>query len=188
MRPARNSEKCAAAADSAQTWRRPRARLSSRRIQAKQATATLLRVLRAVGTDTARKGESSTLSPLLFSFPLFFFITGSRSSPFSPSPQHQQKLSQSGSASRSFWLMRPAVLAMEDRKRSVPHEPSDDPAPPLKRQALQSSSSSNQQNSHQLPQSQEDVIVSCPSPHPLPVELASTLFRRWSRLPLPTNP
>ncbi|RPB16012.1 hypothetical protein P167DRAFT_345183 [Morchella conica CCBAS932] len=54
--------------------------------------------------------------------------------------------------------MRTAVLTMEDRKRSVPHEPSDDSTPPLKRQALQSSSSSNQQNSHQLPQSQEDVV------------------------------
>lgn len=77
--------------------------------------------------------------------------------------------------------MRTAVLAMEDRKRSVPHEPSDDSGPPIKRQALQSSSSSNQQNNHQLPQSQEDVIVSCRPPPSL-----SLVGRaRFKTLPLP---
>ncbi|RPB05713.1 hypothetical protein L873DRAFT_532712 [Choiromyces venosus 120613-1] len=55
--------------------------------------------------------------------------------------------------------MRTAVLAMEDRKRPVPHEPSDDSLPPFKRPALNSASSSQApQNSHQVPQSQEDVI------------------------------
>ena len=53
------------------------------------------------------------------------------------------------------------MLAMEDRKRPVPHEPSDDSLPPFKRPALNSPSSSQApQNSHQVPQSQEDVIVS----------------------------
>ncbi|PUU80507.1 BRE1 E3 ubiquitin ligase-domain-containing protein [Tuber borchii] len=48
---------------------------------------------------------------------------------------------------------------MEDRKRPVPHEPSDDSLPPFKRPALNSASSSQApQNSHQVPQSQEDVI------------------------------
>ncbi|KAL7267976.1 E3 ubiquitin-protein ligase bre1 [Rhizina undulata] len=53
--------------------------------------------------------------------------------------------------------MRSAVLTMEDRKRSVPHDPSEDSTPPFKRQAIQSSSSTHQ-NDHQVPQSQEDVI------------------------------
>lgn len=181
--------KCAAAADSAQAWRRSRVRLSSRRTQA---TATLLRVLRAVETDTAGKGESSAIPSSLFPSPFssFYLITPAyscihRSLPAPPEPP------QSGSAFRSFWLMRTAVLAMEDRKRSVPHEPSDDSAPPLKRQALQSSSSSNPQNNHQLPQSQEDVIVSCCLPlHPPPSQwLASKQsFAAGHVSSPPTNP
>lgn len=46
-----------------------------------------------------------------------------------------------------------SVKAMEDRKRSVPHETSDEP--PTKRQALATS-----QPSQHVPQSQEDVVVS----------------------------
>ena len=49
------------------------------------------------------------------------------------------------------------ISAMEDRKRAIPHDSSDDPSPPLKRQAVTPASSST---NHQLPQSQEDVIVS----------------------------
>ncbi|KAF8244720.1 BRE1-domain-containing protein [Wilcoxina mikolae CBS 423.85] len=49
-----------------------------------------------------------------------------------------------------------SVVVMEDRKRPVPHDPSDDSHPPYKRQAIQSSSQT--QNNHQVPQSQEDVI------------------------------
>lgn len=49
------------------------------------------------------------------------------------------------------------ISAMDDRKRAIPHDTSDDPSPPLKRQAVAPASSST---NHQLPQSQEDVIVS----------------------------
>jgi E3 ubiquitin-protein ligase BRE1 len=49
-----------------------------------------------------------------------------------------------------------SVVVMEDRKRPVPHDVSDDSHPPYKRQAIQSSS--KPQNSHAVPQSQEDVI------------------------------
>ncbi|KAI5819897.1 hypothetical protein BZA77DRAFT_123250 [Pyronema omphalodes] len=49
-----------------------------------------------------------------------------------------------------------SVVVMEDRKRSVPHDPSEESHPPYKRQAIQSSSAA--QNNHQVPQSQEDVI------------------------------
>ena len=129
----------------------------------------------------ARKGETSlihttqtpplstpppSLPPSLPSFLLFYpiFYTPTRflftSLNLPPSSHHQQ---EDRTALRSFRLMRTAVLAMEDRKRPVPHEPSDDPSPPFKRPALNSASSSAQQmqqNNHQLPQSQEDVIVS----------------------------
>lgn len=54
--------------------------------------------------------------------------------------------------------MKVIAGAMDDRKRSVPHDPSDDAHPPFKRQALQSSSTPH--SNHQVPQSQEDVIVS----------------------------
>ncbi|KAF8441798.1 BRE1 E3 ubiquitin ligase-domain-containing protein [Kalaharituber pfeilii] len=47
------------------------------------------------------------------------------------------------------------VSAMEDRKRAIPHDSSDDPSPPLKRQAVTPASSST---NHLVPQSQEDVI------------------------------
>jgi len=46
----------------------------------------------------------------------------------------------------------PAISSMEDRKRAIPHDTSEDSAPPLKRHATNPSSSS------QLPQSQDDVI------------------------------
>ncbi|KAA8915078.1 hypothetical protein FN846DRAFT_6633 [Sphaerosporella brunnea] len=49
-----------------------------------------------------------------------------------------------------------SVVVMEDRKRSVPHDPSDESHPPYKRQAIQSSSHPTSQN--QVPQSQEDVV------------------------------
>ncbi|KAI5790110.1 BRE1 E3 ubiquitin ligase-domain-containing protein [Geopyxis carbonaria] len=50
-----------------------------------------------------------------------------------------------------------SVIVMEDRKRSVPHDPSEDANPPFKRQAMQSSSQ-HPNSSHQVPQTQEDVI------------------------------
>ena len=52
---------------------------------------------------------------------------------------------------------------MEDRKRPIPHDGSDDAHPP-KRQAVQSTSA---QPGHHVPQSQEDVVVCFPRiPYP----------------------
>lgn len=70
------------------------------------------------------------------------------------------------------------ISAMEDRKRAIPHDSSDDPSPPLKRQAVTPASSST---NHQLPQSQEDVIVSSV---PALLDLLSNLSTDLSSLAL----